>query len=79
MDVLTFRKQCEQHCLHELEARLVLLVAHAELKADVTNTRLYQNLTESASCMGFYDVKNAGLCNIFQGEGVILFTVCPTS
>ena len=76
-----FRKQCEQHCLRELEARLVLLVAgkHAELKADVTNTRPYKNLTESVSCMGFYDVKNARLCNIFQGEGVILFTVCPTS
>ena len=33
-------------------------------------TRLYKNLTDSASCMGFYDVKNAKLCTIFQGEGL---------
>ena len=75
-ELSAFRKQCEQHCHRELEARLVLLVAHAELRAVVTNTRLYHNLTESVSC---YDVKNARLCNICQGEGVILFTECPTS
>ena len=81
MEVAAFRKQCEQHCVREPEARLVLLVAgqHAELKADVANTRPDQNFTESFSCMGFYDVKNAKLCNLFQGEGVILFTGCPTS
>jgi hypothetical protein len=81
-DLSAFRRQCEMHCLRELEARLVLLVAegtHAEIKASVTTTRLYQNLTENVPCMGFYDVKNAKLCDIFKGEGVLLFTVFPTS
>ena len=61
---------------------MVLLVAegsHAEIKASVTTTRLYHHLTEAVPCMGFYDVKNAKLCNIFEGNGVILFTVFPTS
>ena len=67
-ELSAFREQhwCEQHCLRELEARMVLLVAdgtHAEIKASVTTTRLYQHLAESAPCMGFYDVKNAKLCN----------------
>ena len=81
-DLSAFRRQCEMHCLRELEARLVLLVAegtHAEIKASVTTTRLYQNLTENVPCMGFYDVKNAKLCDIFKGEGVLLFTVFPMS
>jgi hypothetical protein len=75
-----FRRKCEQHCFRELEARMVLLVAEgsdAEIKTSVTNTQLYQILTEDASCMAFYDVKNAKLCNIYEGEGVIMFTVCP--
>jgi hypothetical protein len=75
-----FRRQCEQHCVRELEARMVLVVAegsHAEIETRVTNTNLYHNLTEDASCMAFYDVKNAKLCNIYEGEGVIMFTVCP--
>ena len=73
-----FRNQCEQHCTRELDARLVTLIAegtHAEIKASVTTTRLYKNLTENVPCMAFYDVKNAKLCNTYEGEGVIMFTV----
>jgi hypothetical protein len=75
----SFRRQCEQHCARELEARMVLIVAegtNTDIKTAVTNTHLYQNLTMDASCMAFYDVKNAKLCNIYEGEGVIMFTVC---
>jgi hypothetical protein len=81
-DLQAFRSQCEKHCLRELEARLVSIVAegsHVEINASVTSTRLYQNLTDAVPCMAFYDVKNAKLCNIFEGEGYIIFTVFPTS
>jgi hypothetical protein len=50
--VSVFRRQCEQHCVRELEARMVLMVAegsHDEIKTSVTNTQLYHNLTEDAS------------------------------
>ena len=73
-----FRNQCEQCCARELEARMVTLLAegsHAEIKASVTTTRPYHNLTEDVSLMAFYDVKNAKLGNIYEGEGVIMFTV----
>ncbi len=73
-----FRNQCEQYCARELEARMVTLLAegsHAEIKASVTTTRLYKNLTEDVPLMAFYDVKNAKLCNIYEGEGVLMFTV----
>ena len=49
---------------------LVAEGTHIEIKNSVTQTRLYQNLTEAATCMGFYDVKNAKLCNVFEGEGL---------
>ena len=58
---------------------MVLVVAegsHADIETRVASTHPYHNLTEGASCMGFYDVKNAKLCNIYEGEGVIMFTVC---
>ena len=77
-----FRIQCEKHCLGELEARLVSIVAegsHVANIASVTNTRLYQNMFPSVSCMAVYDVKNARLCNIFEGEGYMMSTVFPTS
>ena len=82
-ELSAFREQhwCEQHCLRELEARMVLLVAegtHAEIKASVTTTRLYQHLTESVPCMGFYDVKNAKLCSLLECEGVIMYSVSDT-
>ena len=51
--------------------------SHDEIRTSVTNTQLYHNLTEDASCMAFYDGKNAKLCNIYEGEGVIMFTMCP--
>ena len=41
-----------------------------EIKATVTKTRWYQHLTESAPVMGFYDVKNARLCNVWEGQGL---------
>ena len=78
-DLTAFRTQCELHCRRELEARLVTLVAdgtHVEIKATVTNTRLYQNMTASAPCMAFYGVKNAKLCNIFEGDGTMFRTPC---
>ena len=42
-----------------------------EIQKSVTTTRLSHNLTEDAPFMGFYDVKNARLCNIFEGEGLM--------
>ena len=44
--------------------------SHVEINATVTQTRLYQNLTDKVRCMGFYDVKNAKLCNVYHGEGL---------
>ncbi len=76
--VSVFRRQCEQHCVRELEARMVTLLAegsHAEIKASVTTTRLYHNLTEDVSLMAFYDVTNGKLCSIYECEGVIMLTV----
>ena len=73
-----FKTTCEHHCARELEARMVSLLAdgsHNELKASLTNTRLYQNLSEDVPLMAFYDVKNARLCHIVGGEGVLMFTV----
>ena len=71
----SFRKECEEHCQRELEARVVSIVAggtHTEIIASVTATRLYQNMTEEAPCMAFYDVKNARLCNVYEGEGAVI-------
>ena len=75
LEIAAFRKACEDHCRRELESRLVTLTATGdatEINASVTSTRLYVNLTASAPVMGFYDVKNARLCNIYEGEGIIL-------
>jgi hypothetical protein len=77
-DLSVFRTTCEHHCARELEARMVSLLAdgsHNELKASLTNTRLYQNLSEDVPLMAFYDVKNARLCHIVEGEGVLMLTV----
>ena len=68
-----FRLQCEQACQTEIDARVVLLVAEgsgADIHASVTATRLYKNLTEAATVMGYYDVKNARLCAVFEGQGL---------
>ena len=65
--------ECETTCALLLEARLVSLVAagsHLESKADITSTRLYQNLTGAVLLMAFYDVNNAKLSKIFEGEGL---------
>ena len=72
-EVDKFRLQCEQACRQELEGRIVLLVAEGsgqDIHANVTTTRLYKNLTEAATVMGFYDVKNARLCSVFEGQGL---------
>ena len=69
-----FRQECEKVCRREFDARVVILVAdgtHTEIKANMTSTRLYQNLTDAAPCMGFYDVKKAKVCNIYEGENVM--------
>ena len=69
LDIVAFKTNAENHCRQELEARMVTLTAigdAAELYAKVTNTRLVVNLTSSASVMGFYDVKNARLCNVIR-------------
>ena len=68
----SFQTQCEHYCQRQLEARYVSVVAqptHGEIAACVKNTRLYQNLTDAAAFMAFYDVKNARLCSVFEGEG----------
>ena len=73
-----FLTRCEHHCTRELEARMVSLLAagsHTELNASLTSTRLYKNLTEDVSLMPFYDVENARLCSIYEGEGVLMLTV----
>ena len=46
------------------EARLIVITQdgeHSELTANVTQTRLYENLGANSRFMGFYDVKNAKL------------------
>ena len=56
--VAAFRVQCEQACQQEIDGRVVVLVAQGsdvEIHATLTKTRLYQNLTEAATAMGFYD------------------------
>ena len=71
--VTAFRKQCEQACQKEIDGRVVLLVAtgaDVEIRATVTTTRLYQNLTADTTVVGFYDVKNARLCSIFEGQSL---------
>ena len=69
-----FRKDCEAYVDRELAARLVILTndgTHEELQNALTGTRLYQNLsTAGARFMGFYDVKNAMLCEVYEGEAL---------
>ena len=70
-DVTSFRKKCEEACAAELDGRVVMLVAEGtdvEIFQSVTQTRFYKNLTDAATVMGFYDVKNARLCNVFEGQ-----------
>ena len=66
-----FRQQCEQACNKEIEGRVVMIVAEGsdvEINATLTTSRFYQNLTQAATLMGFYDVKNAKLCTNFEGQ-----------
>ena len=68
-----FRLQCEKACQKEIDARVVLLVAEGsgvDIRDSLTKTRLYQNLTEAATVMGFHDVKHARLCTVFEGQGL---------
>ena len=51
---------------------LVAVGSHVEIQANLTNTRLYQTVAESATLMAFDDVKSAKLCNVYEGEGVCL-------
>ena len=69
-----FRKDCEAYVDRELDARTVILTndgTHDELHNAVTGNRLYQNLGPSgARFMGFYDVKNAHLVEVYEGEAL---------
>ena len=69
-----FRKECEQFVAKELQARTVVLTQdgeHSELRAMVSSTRLYQNLADvGARFVGFYDVKNAKIVDLFVGEAL---------
>ena len=69
-----FRKECEQFVAKELQARTVVLTQdgeHSELRATVSSTRLYQNLADvGARFVGFYDVKNAKIVDLFVGEAL---------
>ena len=49
---------------------------YAQDADDCTSARLEArlNLTESVPLMAFYDVKNAKLCKIFEGEGTEMFS-----
>ena len=70
-DVTSFRKKCEEACEAQLEGRMVIVIAEGtdvEIHKSITQTRMYQNLTDHATLMGFYDVKNARLCNVFEGQ-----------
>ena len=76
-----FKKGCEAKTKDELDARCVSLVVNGgtvDIQIGVTSTRLYQNLTAQATLMGFYDVKNARLCNTFDGEGVLFLFSAPS-
>ena len=53
-----FRKQCERKCEEELEARTVAILAeggHVDIRANLTTTRLYQNLGSFVKKAFFYD------------------------
>ena len=70
-DVASFRMKCEEACKKALEGRVVLVIAEStdvEIYQNITQTRLYKNLGVGATVMGFYDVKNARLCNVFEGQ-----------
>ena len=73
-NLLLFRKECEQFVAKELQARTVVLTQdgeHSELHEAVSSTRLYQNLEEhGARFVGFYDVKNAKIVDLFVGEAL---------
>ena len=77
-----FTQECEAQCRRELDSRIVTLLmsgSHVEINADVTSTRLYQNMTAATRSMGFYEVKNAKLVNIYEGEGEAFPTSCSKS
>ena len=71
-ELVRFRKMCAEHCEGEINGRLISLIATGqfiEIQHSVTHTRFYQNLTDAAPFMALYDVKNARLCNAYDGEG----------
>ena len=69
-----FRREAETRVSTEIDARMVVLTqdgSHQEMSAQLSSTRLYQNLTESVRFMAFYDVKNAKLMERRPGETVV--------
>ena len=70
-----FKQSIETHCRLQFEDRVVVLTLdgrHEELQNSVTSTEMYTNLSQSGCrFMGFYDVKNAKLCELYEGELLI--------
>ena len=68
-----FRTEAEEAVRAEIDARMVILTqdgCHTEVTAQLSSTRLYQNLRES-EFMAFYDVKNAKLMDRRPSETVV--------
>ena len=69
-----FRSEAETRASIEIDARMVVLTQDGTrqgMSAQLSSTRLYQNLTESVKCMAFYSVKNAKLMEHRPGETVV--------
>lgn len=68
------KRDCEAHITSVLSARLVCLTKdglHSELSKSVASTELYQNLSqEAARFIGIYDIKNAKLAEVYEGQSV---------
>jgi hypothetical protein len=70
-EMISFRQACEAACQEEINARVVVLVVEGtqvETHASVTSTRLYKNLTEAATVMGFNDVKTRNCVASSRGK-----------
>ena len=68
------KRDVEAHITGVLDARIVCLTKdgrHAELAKSVASTELYQNLSEEqARFIGIYDVKNAKLAEVYEGQSL---------
>ena len=73
-NVATLKRELEESIQSTLKARLVCLTKdgqHAELTRLVASTDLYQQLaSEAARFQGIYDVKNARISEIYEGNSI---------